>query len=87
MRPVKPVYIDPDVSRRSLQKHRQFLNEQYVEEVVWNTPDEELIYEDETHFRIERLRRTDGRWVKVILWVHDRKMLYWVGKIHVVPAK
>ena len=87
MHPVKQVYIDPSVSRRSLQKHRQFLNERYVEEGVWNTPDEELVYEDESHFRIERLRKTDDRWVKVILWVHEREGFYWVGKIHVTSVK
>ncbi len=87
MHPVKQVYIDPNVAKRSLQKHRQFLNERYVEEVVWNTPDEELIYKDESHFRIEKLRKTDGKWAKVILWVHDRKEFYWVGKIHVIPIR
>ena len=81
---VKPIYIEPDVSRKSLQKHQQFLDEQYIEEAVWNTPDEEIIYEDdESHFRIERLRKTNGKWIKVTIWVHDRKEFYWVGKVHV----
>ena len=40
---------------------------------------------DKEHFTVTARRRTNGNYVKVIVWVHDRMDCYWIGKVHVTP--
>jgi len=72
--------------QRRLQRHR-FINEVWVRQIVMDMPMERRRYINEEEFIIQTLRRTDGKLVKVSLWVHDYGWRFLVYKVHVEPSR
>jgi hypothetical protein len=76
----KPVLISP-ASYRGLQRHR-FISEEVIISIILNCPTSERKYSDDNRFQIVFKRRKNGKFVKITLWVEERKDSFYVGKLH-----
>jgi len=82
IRRVKPVNFDPGIYQRAIPRHRRFINQQWLESLVWGTPRSEREYEDKDHFKIIAHKKTNGKVVRITVWVHERDNDFWVGMVH-----
>ena len=79
--------IEPTLARKAFVKHH-FLNEDFIHGVIERAIQTQRIrWVDREHFTVKARRKTDGKFVHVIVWVHDREDCYWVGKVHVESIK
>lgn len=79
---MKPVMIEPGLAKKAFVKH-SFLNEDFVRvAVLWAIEKQKVEWIDRKHFAVKTVRKTNGKFVQITIWVHDREDCYWVGKIH-----
>ncbi len=76
----KPVLKSPE-SYRWLQRHR-FISEEALIGIILHCPASERKYSDDNRFQIVFKRRKNGKFVKITLWVEERKDSFYVGKLH-----
>jgi hypothetical protein len=76
----KPVLISP-ASYRWLQRHR-FISEEVLIGIILHCPEDERKYSDDSRFQIVFKRRKNGKFVKISLWVEERRDSFYVGKLH-----
>lgn len=82
---MKPIMFEPSLVKKAFVKH-PFLNEDFIHgEVLRAIQTNRINQTDKEHFTVTARRRTNGNYVKVIVWVHDRMDCYWIGKVHVTP--
>jgi hypothetical protein len=79
---LKPVNVDPRVYQRTILRHRRFINHQWLESLVWGTPSSRREYDGPDHFRIVTYKKTNGKVVKITIWVHERHRDFWIGIVH-----
>jgi hypothetical protein len=80
----KRVELGP-ASYRWVLRHR-FTSEEKIIGTVMNCPSDERIRLDDDRFQIEFKRRKNGKFVKIILWVHERSSTFYVYKIHSIKV-
>jgi hypothetical protein len=81
-RKLKPVNVDRRIYQRTIPKHRRFINHQWLERLVWDTPPSCREYDSPYHFRIVAHKKTNGKVVKITVRVHERPRDFWVGIVH-----
>jgi len=81
-RRLKPVNAEPRIYQRTIPRHRRFINKQWLESLVWGTPRSCREYDSPYHFRIITYKKTNGKVVKITVWVHERPRDFWIGKAH-----
>jgi hypothetical protein len=79
---LKPVHVDPQIYKRIIPRHRRFINQNWLESLVWWTPHSNREYGKPYHFKITVYKKTDGKVVKITIWVHERTKDFWVGIVH-----
>lgn len=79
---LKSVHVDPRIYQRTMPRHRRFINQQWLESLVWWTPRSEREYESPDHFKITAYKKTNGKVVRITLRVHERKEDFWIGIVH-----
>jgi len=79
----KPIGIDPYVSKKAISKHKDILSEQILISAVLNATGDQITPLDSFHFIVSLRRKTDRKFVTVLIWVHDQGWRYYIYGAHV----